>query len=247
MSKVKIVTNPLYKNMIPFLESIPEQFDTTGELLYDERNKVRRYKKDNLRLVVKRYKHPLFFQRFDYTFIRPSKAKRAYLYALKLQELHINTPEAIAYLEQKEKGLFTTGYFVSLNCNDPDTRILRKQPFDKHLADTLASFLVAMHQKGFLHGDLNLSNILYHPTNEGGYCFTVIDTNRSKFKEEPTREECLENLKRLSHQRELLIYLVQKYAEVRQWNQEECVKEVLNKLRQFERKRNFIRFLKGKK
>ena len=244
MIQTKIVINPQYESFSAFIKSIPDIYDKEGEMLYDERNKVKRFLKNNILFVVKRYKNPLFFQQFDYTFIRPSKAKRAYLFALRLKEFQINTPEAVAYIETKKKGLFYTGYFISLNCDDSDARILRKDSFDKKIADDLASFLVDIHKKGFLHGDLNLSNILYHQDTNGCYNFTVIDINRSKFKTNPSREECLNNMKRLTHQKDLLRYIIQQYAQIRRWNPDECISEIMKILKKFERKKNIIHFIK---
>jgi len=245
MIQTKIVINPRYKSFSTFIKRIPDIYDKEGEILYDERNKVKRFFKDNILFVVKRYKNPLFFQRFDYTFIRPSKAKRAYSFALRLKEFQIDTPEAVAYIETKKKGLFYTGYFISLNCDDSNARILRKDSFDKKIAGDLASFLVDMHKKGFLHGDLNLSNILYHQETKGHYHFSVIDINRSKFKTNPSRKECLSNMKRLTHQKDLLKYIIQRYAEIRRWNPDECISVILKILKNFERKKNIIHFIKG--
>ncbi len=247
MIQTKIAINPQYESFSTFIKSIPDIYDKEGEILYDGRNKVRKFLKNNVFFVVKRYKNPLFFQRFDYTFIRPSKAKRAYLFALRLKKLQISTPEAVAYIETKKKGLFSTGYFISLNCDDSDARILRKNSFDKEIASALAFFLVDMHKKGFLHGDLNLSNILYHQEANGRYHFTVIDINRSKFKMNPSKKECLNNMKRLTHQKDLLKYIIQQYAGIRQWNPNECILEILKILKNFERKKDIIHFIKGGK
>lgn len=244
MIQTKIVINPQYESFSTFIKSIPDIYNKEGEILYDERNKVKRFLKNNIFFVVKRYKKPLFFQRVDYTFIRPSKAKRAYLFALRLKEFQINTPEAVAYIEIKKTGLFYTGYFISLNCGDSDTRILRKDSFDKKIAGGLASFLADMHKKGFLHGDLNLSNILYHQETNGCYNFTVIDINRSKFKTNPSREECLSNMKRLTHQKNLLKYIIQQYAQIRGWNPDKCISEIMKILKKFERKKYIIHFIK---
>ena len=85
-----------------------------------------------MQLVVKRYKSH-FLPENRLHFFRASKARRAYQYALHLEQLQINTPEAVAYIEIKENGLFSTGYFVSSNCSDQDTRVLRQDDFNKSL------------------------------------------------------------------------------------------------------------------
>ena len=81
-------------------------------------------------------------------------------------------------IEQRKNGLFLDGYFVSLNCSYPPlSELLRKRDFDRHPADELAAYMVELHKKGVLHGDLNLTNILYHTDKKGQYEFTLIDTN----------------------------------------------------------------------
>ena len=97
---ISVVVNPSFQHLQEFARQIPERFDSDGTLLYRKRNVVKLYEIDGMRVVVKRYKVPMFHQRVDYTFIRPSKAKRAYLFALRLQEMGIETPTPIAYIEE---------------------------------------------------------------------------------------------------------------------------------------------------
>ena len=156
-----IIINPTFHLLSDFIQSLPMVFDSEGELVYDERNQIRLFMVDGKKLVVKRFKRPMFHQRLDYTLIRPSKAKRAYLFGMKLVELGISTPTPIACIETYSKGLFYQGYLITEFCGDPDTRILREEP-EEHddLIDALAQFLVDCHEKGFIHGDTNLSNFL---------------------------------------------------------------------------------------
>ena len=91
---------------------------------------------------------------------------------------------------------------------------------------------------GILHGDLNPTNILYHTDDTGQYRFSLIDTNRSKFKR-PTRDDCLKNLKRLTHRRELLTYITTLYARLRGWDVDRCVKQEMGYLDRYENKENF--------
>ena len=81
--KYKCIINPKYASLTPFVEELPKKFDREGMLIYDSRNKVRVMKVDDEKIVVKRFHRSPFHQRFDYTFRRPSKAKRAYTFALK--------------------------------------------------------------------------------------------------------------------------------------------------------------------
>lgn len=248
---MKIVIHPGFSHTSGFIRQLPQTFGQEGELLYDNRNKVKRYRVNGEELVVKKYKQPNIIQRIVYTFFRKSKAERAYLFAAMLRKKGFDTPHEVAYIEQKKNGLFLNGYFVSQNCTYPPlSGLLRKRDFDKHPADGLAAYLAELHQKGVLHGDLNLTNILYHTDDKGNYRFTLIDTNRSKFKS-PTQQECLENLKRLTHNKALLRYVVMQYATIRGWPPRKCALEVFHHLLQFEhklyRKRRFQSWIGIKK
>lgn len=227
--------------MTDFIHALPASFDNGGELIYDQRNKVRIFVVDGEKLVVKRFKIPMIHQRFDYTFLRPSKAKRAYLFAMRLKELDIDTPEAIACIEEKRGGLFYYGYFISTFCADPDCRILREE-LQGHddLIHSLAAFLADMHNKGFLHGDTNLSNFLYHKEGSG-YHITTIDVNRSHFINSPSKQQCMKSLMRMTHVREACISIVSEYARLRGWDAKECSEFVINELCKFEKKKERVR------
>lgn len=238
--KCKYLINPQYEHLAEFIHGVTENFDCDGMLIYDSRNKVRIFAVKGQKVVVKRFHVPYFHQRFDYTFVRPSKARRAYTYGLRLQELGICTPEPIACVEEYSFGLFRQGYLLSTFCGDKDARVIRDE-LDGHdgLIDALAHFLVDMHEKGFLHGDTNLSNFLYREDDASptGYHITTIDINRSCFVEKPTREACLRSLVRLTHVRAALRKLVHRYAELRNWNADEAVDFVVGKLDAFEKRK----------
>lgn len=234
------MVNNSYSHIATFINSLPSVFDAEGELLYAERNIVKRFvAPDGTPVIVKRYKFPNFVQRFAYSFYRPSKAKRAYKYASKLIAMGVDTPTPIAYIEEKRNGLFTYGYFMSAENNNPDCRILRsdKEYDNGKLARDLMAFIATLHEKGVLHGDTNLSNFLYEKRGDH-YHFAVIDINRSKFVSPPaTQAQCLRNLVRITHIVSLLKYLVGIYAEFRGWDAEESSSKVVAMLHHFEQRR----------
>lgn len=247
--KYKYIINPKYEALKATIQELPQQFEKEGIIIYDSRNTVGVFKVGDERMVVKRFRRSRLHQRFDYTFIRPSKAKRAYTYALKLQELNISTPEPIACIEEYHWGLFYRGYLVSAFCGDPDTRLLRDE-WEEHddLINALAHFLVEMHEKGFMHGDTNLSNFLYKEDKNSptGYRITTIDINRSKFVENPSKENCIKNLMRLTHVRPALTKIIGRYAEIRGWDVEWATSFAIQKLEAFE-KRNELKHKVRKK
>ena len=226
-----------YEALAGFALSVPALFDGgRGETLHSGRNTVKAFDADGRRLVAKRYKRPNMVQRIAYTFFRKSKAERAFIYARALRKLGFDTPHEAAYIEIRRNGLLSDSYFISEECSLPPLMpLLDRDNPDQQAAEDLASLLADMHVKGALHGDLNLSNILYAKDGGGRYKFTLIDTNRSKFKQ-PTADECLDNLKRLTHNRALMTLVVTLYARKRGWDAGKTVEGVMRKLDKFERK-----------
>ncbi len=238
---MKVVIHPAYINLKDFIQRLPSVFEEEGQLLYKKRNIVKRYNVNGLSLVVKKFKHPNIIQRIIYTFFKRSKAERAYRFTAQLRSLQIDSPHEVAYIETKSHHLFARGYFVSIYCDDPTSGSLMKSNSDNTpLIEALATFLANMHEKGFLHGDLNLNNILYRREDNGQFHFTLIDINRATFKK-PTTAECLNDLKRLTHERDVLRHLISLYAEKRHWDNDSSVVRVIRLLDKFENRRRVKR------
>ncbi len=236
---------------LPWLRLLPETFCSgRGETLCDRRNQVKRFEVGDTVVIVKRFRRPKGLQRLAYSTFWPDKAVKAYRYALRLLELGIDTPRPIGAVTLRGRFGGVVQYYLATEENRwPDCSCLREDPDfpDREaLTDALAAYLVTLHGKGFLHGDTNLSNFLYRREADGTYRFAVIDINRSRFTSgEPTRRQCLDNLFRLTHVRPLLTALVSAYARHRQWDESACVAHVLHCLDRFERKKAFLRKLKG--
>lgn len=235
---MKVIVNPKYAGLTDFIVSLPSIFNRKGEVIYQGRNEVKKFHIGAYVLVVKHYKRPNFIQQIAYRWLRPSKACRAYCYALRLEALRIYTPEAVAYIEAIEWGVFADGYFVSLCCNSLPLlpELYEKKEYDRKLAQAFAEYVVELHQKGFLHGDLNLANIFYE-VKDNEFRFIVIDINRSCFKSSPTYKECLKNLMRITHRKDLLHDIVTFYADKRGWDAAVCCRIVEWMLHRFEQKR----------
>lgn len=257
MSKPTIIINHKYledKFLQELIRDLPEVFATgKGELIYDGRNKLRRFLlPSGFVVIVKAYKHPNAFQRICYSTFWKNKAVKSFIYAEKLLKMNIDTPSPIAAITYRNNiGLVDNYYFVSTENTNPDCLILRDGHIEnpQPLINALASFLIHLHELGFLHGDTNLSNFLYEDRGNGNYHFTVIDINRSRFLDRPTtKEEALKNISRLTHKRELLHDLVSAYAKQRGWNIEETVHKVLGLIISREKnkefKHKFTHFLK---
>ena len=246
---MKIVVHPKYHNYRDFITQIPAAFYKNGDTIYKGRNIVKRFINDKNEWIIKKYKRPNIIQQLVYTFFKKSKAERAYLFAEKLLAAGIATPEGVAYIEEKRYGLIRDCYFISTSCLDPAVYpiLVETDNYDRELASNLAAFFVQLHSKGILHGDPNLNNILYHKSREGIFLFSVIDTNRSIFKSSLTKQDCLNNLKRVTHRRDLLQYITKEYAKLRKWDIQDSVSRVMKALDRFEKLKKIRRLIKGKK
>lgn len=244
---MKIVINPGYQELADFIKMLPQKFTQLGTIFHDGRNCVKEMKYQQRKFIVKRYKKPHIFQRIAYTFWRKSKAERAYLFSLKLNQLGIDTPIGIGYIEVRHSGLFDQGYFISEVCPDKSlaTEALANN-LTPPLINALAAFLVSLHRQGILHGDLNLTNILYHCDPSGEFKFTLIDTNRTKFKTNPSMNLCATNLCRLTHNRTLITEIARQYARLRQWDASHFQQQLIKALDKLEDKENLKRRLKQK-
>lgn len=234
------VISPRYASAADFVAAVPSLFaQGKGDTLHDGRNTVRAFDTPAGRLVVKRYKRPNIVQGVAYSFFRKSKAERAYLYAAELRKRGFITPREVAFIEVKRGLLLAESYFVSECCPDPPAfgPLVAADSFNEAMADAMAAEVVAMHSKGVLHGDLNLGNFLYRRTDGGGYSFTIIDTNRSRFRDGwPTRRECIDNLKTMTHRRDVFAHIVRRYAALRRWDAEATLAEATGALDRFERR-----------
>lgn len=200
-----------------------------GDSVYEGRNTLRIFYLDEHPVMVKRFKRANFFQQIAYSFFRKTKAERAFIYAKEFRERGIDTPQEIAFIEEKERGLFTTGYFISEVCPNPPTYpiLVDKADFDHQIAKDVAKEIARLHQAGILHGDLNLGNFLYRKEGDH-YFFSVIDTNRSKLKNRvPDEDACLKNLSTVTERPDLFKFIAREYIRERDWTNRET--ELLGK------------------
>lgn len=241
MHYMKIVIAEKYRKFSDFINNVPMRFDDDGsEVLKQKRNSVRRFVHDGMVFVVKRYKRVNWLQGLIYTFFRPTKAERAYRFAAEMRHRGIKTPHEIAYIETKERGLFSVGYFICEECKGKEVyeEVIDKQDYDHKLVDAVIDYIVLMHSRGVLHGDLNSANFLYTKEEDGKYSLEVIDTNRSHFCDgEPTYMQCLQNLKRFTHRRDLYEYVVRGYARRKGWNEEKTLADAIRLLDKFENRK----------
>ena len=224
---MKTVINPAYAVLNKFITEIPALFEQEGELVYIARNQLRHYTVEGYDVIVKRFKKPHLINKIAYTFLRPSKAKRAYEYAFKLLELGIDSPAPIAYIEQYAYGLLTYGYFISIY--EKDYSLIRElmagNQEDASLLKALSLYIAEIHNKGVLHLDMSPGNILYYKQGTN-YNFTLIDINRMQFLPTVSKIKRFKSFKRLAENEDVLTTIAKRYAEASGLNITETVTEI---------------------
>lgn len=236
---MKIIINEIYKKYSASIESIPNIFDNSGETIYQARNTLKKFNFGENEFVVKSFRCPHVFNRIAYTFLRKSKARRAYEYALTLISKSIQTPAPVAFIEQKKNGLFCNSYFIS-EFIEGYTHI-REQMFGRKIETgflyALINFITEMHSKGILHKDLSPGNILYKPS-ANTFKFSVLDINRMVFSNEISFKTRCKNFERLTANTEVLTEMAKIYAEINHFDPEQTLAEM---------KKFSSRFFKGRK
>lgn len=230
----KRLINPKYKELTPFLEELPDIFESSGETIYTGRNLIKVYEVDGLRINVKRYGIPMLFNRVVYSFIRKSKGYRAYTYPSILIERGIYTPEPIAYLEERKYGIIRYSYFVSVQSSyEPILYKIGDKEVDeiKDLTKSLALFTAKMHKAEIYHKDYSPGNILCKKE-EGEYKFCLVDINRMRFGPVSVKRGCA-NFARLWGQPSFFNYLATVYAKERGADVEHSIAVTLHYRRKF--------------
>jgi len=183
-----------------------------------KRNDVKVIPLNDLTLVVKSFKLPNIVNQFVYKYIRPSKAKRSFEYASKLQQLGINTPKPIAYIEQFSALGIKESYYISeyLPCDLTFRDLIDQPEYPAHerILREFTKFTSDLHQKGILFLDHSPGNTLIRKENDG-YQFYLVDLNRMIFKE-LSLDERINNFSRLTPKREMIEIMSEEYAKLNQ-------------------------------
>ena len=177
-----------------------KNFNQQGELIKDSRNTVKVFKIDDLQINIKRFKRPNFINRLVYSFFRSTKACRSFLYANKLLDYDILTPDPIAYFENSKCFILNDSFYV---CKNIDYDFDMKHVFENKQLDSrdklikkFVLFTHKLHENGVIFLDHSTSNTIIKKV-DGDYKLFLIDLNRMKFKK-MTFEDRLKNFKRLN-------------------------------------------------
>lgn len=181
------------------------------------RNIVEKTTMQGKEYVVKIYKRPNLLNRFAYTYLRKSKARRAFEYAGRLLANGVATPAPVAYAEVKHGTLFSTGYFFA----EYMPHALMSEAYSGRVPDAekaklskdFIDFTFSLHAKGILPLDFNSSNIFFHYDEDCGcYRFALTDINRMKFGKVPSTSAVMRSFEQFGVQVDGLYKLAVYYS-----------------------------------
>ena len=236
------------------ITDLPRLLASQGIVLHSGRNLIKKVTLTSpdcepLEVAVKAFKTPAWPRGFVYAHLRPSKARRCMIYAQKLLELGISTPDPVACIEYTETGFLRESYYV---CRywpaDVDLMELLYKgapggPDTDTLLEQLARFTYLQHQHGVLHLDYNPGNILAS-TRRGAIDLSLVDLNRLRFRQ-PDLDDRISGLVRLTTRAPCLRTIGRKYAELHGAEPESFCRRLEDAQARFRRRRRAMKHLKS--
>ena len=232
----KLILREKYKDLKEFVAQIPRRFEDEGKTIYQGRNLIKVFDAPHdMQINVKRYRVPAGINRLVYSLgIRKPKGLRGYQYPRLLLEKGVETPEPIAYIEDRKRGLITYSYLLTVQSKLQHTLYeFGNAPQEQWqpMVEPLASFAAKIHEQQLMHRDFSPGNVLWDVI-DGTYLFSVVDINRMYFGEVDMKQGC-ENFARLWGPKEFFCQLIRKYASIRHFNEEEAMNIALAARKRF--------------
>jgi len=225
---MNLVIRPEYNRLTDWIKEIPSLFPGQGKTIYKGRNELKVFDTDFGKMVVKSFRIPHIINRFAYSFLRLSKAKRSYTYSLEILKRGFPTPQPIAYMELFKTGLLSESYYVS---GYSDYVSMKNFSFIKKLTEEDTGILKAfacltarLHEKEIYHTDYSNGNILYKKEGENVF-FDLVDVNRIQFKK-VTEKQAYKAFHRLDLSIEMLEIVAREYALQRRMDPEKSTAEI---------------------
>jgi len=170
-----------------FVKNIKIYFDQEkNTVIYDKRNIIKIIEYENQKYVVKSFKIPHILNQIVYRFFRDSKAKRSFENSLHLQQLGVNTPKPIGYVEFPTRFRFKESFYISefFDFDFEIRAVFKDKNFEdrENILKKFIEFTYKLHQKKIHHIDYSPGNILVKKIGSF-YQFFIIDVNRMEFVE----------------------------------------------------------------
>lgn len=242
---MKVFINPRFEYLRPDILRLVKGDYVPDKVFCNKRNVVEKVTLQDEILVVKRFKRPTIANCFVYTFLRKSKARRAYEHAMMLLEKDIATPFPVAYIEVKRHGLFHTGYYISEYTNLPTLAEFKSRDEGELqlLATDLIRYTLDLKRRGVMPLDYNPGNIFYKKSVVSGhYEFELTDINRMRFGRFIGGRDVVNAFEQFGVPTEKLYYFMRVYSVENGVDIEWCMYQFLA----FRLRKKIKRFLKGK-
>ena len=178
-----------------------------GKIIYAKRNTLRRYNG----FISKQFATPSLWRGVIYGWFCPSKAKRSFEYAHRLDTL---TPQPIAYREVHYCGVLRKSWYVcqESECKYTFNDLIHNKMFPNRelILQAIGRFTAELYLRGVFHQDYSGGNILF---NEDGSKIEIIDLNRIKFYSKMPLKKGLQLFERLNIDKDALSILGATFAQ----------------------------------
>lgn len=216
---MKLVVQPQFIDQKKDIETLLTHFNEQGTLLVKgSRNTIKIFPLNDQLLNIKAFKKPNLLNSFVYRFIRDSKAKRSYNYALRLLNSDIGTPQPIAFAEYGDGiGLGKSFYVCEHIVTEYTYRDLVQNLNLENHEDILRAFTVfcyKLHEAGVEFKDHSPGNTLIKINSDNSYSFYLVDLNRMQFHPQMSFEQRMYNLRRLTPKKEMIAVMASEYAKL---------------------------------
>lgn len=210
--KTEIFVHSAFSHLGNFIQQIPGNFAHLGDEIYVGRNDVRLIGLDGLILTIKYFKRMTLANRYVFSTVRKSKARRAFEYSDRLLKKGITSPQPVAYINCYKYGMLYRCYYVSLYSNYMPVKEFLVLPVSESVEalKAFARFIYRVHKSGVFHKDLTIRNVLFSFV-DNQYDFCLIDNNRMRFYPY-TFKRAMSNLKRLVLPVETIGIIAAEYA-----------------------------------
>lgn len=212
--------NKKYEHLRDWIATLPERFESEGEHVYGgKRNWIKKFTApDGTVLNVKRYHRPRFINLLVYSFgLRKPKGQRAWEYPAEIYKRGFDTPEPVAYIEQRQGMLLGYSYFVSLQCpyrhDMYEFGNARKGTYED-FCSAFGRYTARLHNAGILHRDYSPGNILWDKDENGNFVFSLVDINRLQIGPVSKKQGCA-NFARLWGSMRFFMLTARSYATAR--------------------------------
>ncbi|MEO6348579.1 MAG: lipopolysaccharide kinase InaA family protein, partial [Aquaticitalea sp.] len=232
--------HPKYESKKEQILGFISDFEGGGnDVLNGDRNVIKSFSLDGEQINIKSFKKPNAFNSFVYKFIRKSKAKRSFEYALKLLEADILTPFPIAYVEVFSTSGLKNSYYVSQHiAYDFDFRELIHQPKfpDRvNILQQFTEFTYKLHENKINFFDHSPGNTLIVKRGNEEYDFYLIDLNRMSFRS-MNFEKRMHNFRRLWLSKTMIKIMADTYSKLYHKGYYETYELILKHSKDFQRK-----------